>query len=30
LVVLLSDCKWQSSNSRGNISPPPVTYFERL
>jgi hypothetical protein len=30
LVVLLSDCKRQSSNSRGNILPPPLTSFERF
>jgi hypothetical protein len=31
LVVLLSDCKRQSSNSRGNkVPPPPLTSFERF
>jgi hypothetical protein len=30
LVVLVSDCKRQSSNSRGNIPPPPLTSFERF
>jgi hypothetical protein len=30
LVVLLSDCKRQSSNSWGNILPPPLTSFERF
>jgi hypothetical protein len=30
LVVLLSDCKRESGNSRGNIPPAPLTSFERF